>query len=602
MNSKELREKFLEFFEERGHKIIPSSSLVPENDPSVLFTTAGMQQFKFYYTGVKNPLKEPLNNVNVSTCQKCFRTSDIESVGDNSHLTFFEMLGNFSFGGYFKKEAIEYAYELLNSKFQIPNSRMAVTVFEGDKNIPRDEESAKVWHQFGFSEKNGNLKFLGKDNNFWGPTGNEGPCGPTTEIYVDETEIWNLVFNEYYQYSDETLKPLKIKGVDTGMGLERLTLVMQYPQDKQRTIYDTDLFKDLIIYLKSQGTKGEERIYRIIADHFRAAVFLAAAGIIPSNTDKGYILRRLIRRIVRFEKIIKLDKNWYPDAFEFIEKNYGQFYPELKNQKEILSVLSTEREKFEKTLEKGLKEFEKLFSNYKGNFKEFPLNADYLFNLYQTYGFPVELSIEEINRKRVQCGGILIPKDTEEFFLKLFRGKLKKHQEISRAGKEKKFGGHGIQDIENKEDKEKVIKLHTATHLLLQALRIILDDRIEQKGSDITPEKLRLDFPFPRKLTAEELKKVENLVNQKIKENLIVHHYETSYEEAIRKGALGSFKDRYPEKVTIYEIKDSKTKNPFSREICAGPHVQTTKEIGSFKILKEEAVGQGIRRIKATIE
>jgi alanyl-tRNA synthetase len=593
MLSEQLRYKFLEFFKDKRHRIVSSSSLVPENDPSVLFTTAGMQQFKLYYTGTQNPLKdnhsnlsEPLNNLNVATCQKCLRTSDIESVGDNSHLTFFEMLGNFSFGGYFKEEAIKYALDFMTKDLKISLDRIKVSVFKGDDEVPFDKESYDAWLEQGMPKKK--IILGSREDNFWGPTGNEGPCGPTTEIYVDETEIWNLVFNEYCQHSDKTLEPLKIKGVDTGMGLERLTLVMQYPQDKQRTIYDTDLFKDLMIYLKSQGEKGEERIYRIIAEHFRAIIFLTAAGIIPSNTLRGYVLRRLLRRIIRFSKILNFNENWLEQACEIVKANYGNIYPELKNQKEILSVINQEKDKFEKTLERGLKEWQKLV-NHLPKTKEIISGKD-AFYLYESYGFPLEILEEmakEINKK--------VDRNS-------FEEEFHRHQNISRVSQEKKFGGHGIQDIEDKEDKEKVTKLHTATHLLLQALRITLDDKIEQKGSDITLKRLRLDFPFPRKLTTEEIKRVEILVNQKIQENLIIHYYETSYEEAIRKGALGSFKDRYPEKVTVYEIEDLRTKTPFSMEICAGPHVQTTKEIGVFKILKEEAVGQGIRRIKATVE
>jgi len=593
MSSNELREKFLEFFKGKGHKIIPSSSLVPENDPSVLFTTAGMQQFKLYYTGAQNPLKdnhsnlsEPLNNLNVVTCQKCFRTSDIESVGDDSHLTFFEMLGNFSFGGYFKKETIEYALDFMAKNLKISLERIKVSVFKGDDEVPFDQESYDTWLELGIPKEK--IALGTREDNFWGPTGEEGPCGPTSEIYIDEIEIWNLVFNEYYQHPDKTLKPLKIKGVDTGMGLERLALVMQYPEDRTKTIFDTDLFKDLMIYLKSQGNDGEERIYRIVADHFRAIVFLTAAGIIPSNTLRGYVLRRLLRRIIRFSKILNFNEHWLEQALEIVKEKYDNIYLELKNQTEILSVINQERDKFEKTLDRGLKEWQKLV-NHLPKTKKIISGRD-AFYLYESYGFPLEILEEmakEINKK-VDGNG--------------FEEEFRCHQNISRIGQEKKFGGHGIQDIEDKEDKEKVTKLHTATHLLLQALRIILDDKIEQKGSDITPEKLRLDFPFPRKLTAEEIKKIETLVNQKIQEDLTVHHYETSYEEAIREGALGSFKDRYPTRVTVYEIEDAATKTPFSREICAGPHVSNTKKLGRFKILKEETVGQGIRRIKATIE
>jgi alanyl-tRNA synthetase len=593
MTSEKLRKTFLDFFKDKGHRIIPSSSLIPEDDPSVLFTTAGMQQFKLYYSGLKDPfldlhplIHEPLNNLNVSTCQKCIRTSDIESVGDESHLTFFEMLGNFSFGGYFKEKAIEYAYELLNSKFQIPNSRMAVTVFEGDKNIPRDEESAKVWHQFGFSEKNGNLKFLGKDNNFWGPTGQEGPCGPTTEIYVDGIEIWNLVFNQYYQSPDKTLTPLKSNGVDTGMGLERLAKVMQFPQDNTKTIFETDLFKDLIWSLKEHSLHPDEKIYRIIADHYRSSIFIAASGIIPSNTDKGYILRRLIRRLVRFSKLINLDENWYPQGFNLIKDKYGYFYPELNNQAEIMSVFNLEKEKFEKTLMSGTKEWNKLLQKLDPHQI---ISGKDAFRLYESYGFPLEI-LEDMARE-----------EGREVNKKEFEEEFNHHQNISRAGQTKKFGGHGINNIKDPKAKLQMTKLHTATHLLLAALRKILDSSIEQKGSDINPERLRFDFPFNRKLTNEELQKIENMVNEAINKNLIVEHYETSYKEAVRKGVLGTFKDRYPEKVIVYEIKDKNNGQVFSAEICAGPHVNSTKELGRFKILKEEAVGQGIRRIKASL-
>lgn len=593
MNSEELRKEFLDFFKNNGHRIVSSSSLIPENDPSVIFTTAGMQQFKLYYTGTQNPLKdnhfnlsEPLNSLNVATCQKCLRTSDIESVGDNSHLTFFEMLGNFSFGGYFKKEAIKYALDFMTKDLKISLDRIKISVFKGDDEIPFDKESYDILLDLGIPKEKIILGI--KEDNFWGPTGNEGPCGPTSEIYVDGIEIWNLVFNEYYYHLDKTLEPLKIKGVDTGMGLERLALIMEYPQDKQKNIYDTDLFKDLMVFLKSQGEKGKEEIYRIIADHFRAIIFLTAAGIIPSNTLDGYVLRRLLRRIIRFSKIQNFKENWLEQAFKIIETNYSNIYPELKNQKEILSVINQEKDKFEKTLERGLKEWQKLINQLSP--KDKIISGQDAFYLYESYGFPLEI-LEEMAKE------INIEVDRQGF-----EEEFRRHQNVSKISQEKKFGGHSIQTLKNQEDKTKVTKLHTATHLLLQSLRITLDEKIEQKGSDITPERLRLDFPFPRKLTAAEIKKIENLVNQKIQDNLIVLYYETSYKEAIQKGVLGSFKDRYPEKVIVYEIEDSKTKISFSREICAGPHVQTTKEIGVFKIIKEEAVGQGIRRIKATIQ
>lgn len=600
MNSEELRKQFLQFFENKGHRIVPSSSLIPENDPSVLFTTAGMQQFKLYYTGAKDPLKdnhftlsEPLNNFNITTCQKCFRTSDIDEVGDERHLTFFEMLGNFSFGGYFKKDAIQYAWDFINKVMGIPLSRISISVFKGTslgetgKEIPFDEESYNTWLSLGIPQDK--IMLGSKEDNFWGPTGEEGPCGPTTEIYVDGIEIWNIVFNEYYQHKDKTLEPLKIKGVDTGMGLERLALIMQYPEDKTKTIFDTDLFKELINYLKINGKiKGEERIYRIIADHFRASAFLAASGVIPSNTWRGYVLRRLLRRIIRFSNLLELKDNWIKGALEIVKNKYSNFYPELNNQEDILAVITQEKDKFEKTLDKGLKEWQKLIQSLPQDAKV--ISGKEAFYLYESYGFPLEL-LEEMARelnKQVDKDG--------------FEQEFRYHQDISRKGQEKKFGGHGIQNISNEEDRKKVMRLHTATHLLLQALRVILDEKIEQKGSDITPEKLRLDFPFSRKLTPAEIKQIEDLVNQKIQDNLIVSHYETTYEEAIKSGALGSFKDRYPEKVTVYEIKDPITNIVFSKEICAGPHVQSTKEIGHFKIIKEESVAQGIRRIKATVE
>jgi alanyl-tRNA synthetase len=596
MLSEELRQSFLDFFKENGHRIVPSSSLIPDNDPSVLFTTAGMQQFKFYYSGIKNPLtdihpliNEPLNNYNVATCQKCVRTSDIESVGDERHLTFFEMLGNFSFGGYFKKEAITLAYRFLTEKLQIPPSRMKVTVFKGDNEVPQDTESIEIWNQLGFSEEKGNLELSNRENNFWGPTGNEGPCGPTTEIYVDGIEIWNIVFNQYFQFQDKHLEPLKTSGVDTGMGLERLALIMQFPEQafplKDKTIFETDLFKELMESIKNKSEIQDIVKHRIIADHYRASVFIAAAGIIPSNTDKGYILRRLIRRIVRYEKLINLKEEWYQEGYEIIKAKYGNFYPEINNQ-EVLDIILTEKNKFEKTLEQGLKEWQKILAHLQGDV----ISGKDAFYLYESYGFPLEI-LEEIAREQ-----------NKTVDRKTFEEEFQKHQDLSRQGQEKKFGGHGINTVTDPNEKYRITQLHTATHLLLAALRKILDNNIEQHGSDITAERLRLDFNFSRKLTDEELQKIEQLVNEKIQEGLTVEHYETTYEDAIKNGAVGTFKDRYPQKVIVYEIKNNLTGETFSKEICAGPHVNNTNELNHFRIIKEESVGQGIRRIKATIE
>ncbi len=596
MDSNELRQKFLDFFSEKGHRIVPSSSLIPENDSSVLFTTAGMQQFKFYYSNVLDPLKdthfslgEPLNSLNVSTCQKCFRTSDIDSVGDQRHLTFFEMLGNFSFGGYFKEEAIKLAYELLNSKFQIPDSRITITVFGGDKKIPRDTESAKIWAELGFSEQKKNLHFLDRDSNFWGPTGNEGPCGPTTEIYIDGIEIWNLVFNEFYQKVDKNLEPLKTKGVDTGMGFERLALVMQYPKIEEKTIFETDLFLELKTELEKSIKIKEEKNIRIILDHFRAITFLAGAGVIPSNIDRGYILRRLIRRIIRLSLQVELDERWYKKALEIIALKYGNFYPEVLDTEKIFEIFSSEKEKFESTIQKGLKEWQKILKELKNN-NEKEIDGERAFYLYESFGFPLEL-LEEMAQEE---GLTVRKKEFEEEFLK--------HQEISRKGQQKKFGGHGLKTgLISDEESLKIVKGHTATHLLLQALRSILGSEIQQRGSDINSERLRLDFNFFRKLSKEEIKRVEDLVNQKIQEGLKVEFYQTTFKEAVESGAQGVFEGRYPEKVTVYEIKNEKTGEVFSKEICAGPHVKNTKEIGKFKILKEEGIAKGIRRIKAVV-
>ncbi|NMB92509.1 MAG: alanine--tRNA ligase, partial [Parcubacteria group bacterium] len=585
------RQKFLDFFAGKGHRIIPSSSLIPDNDSSVLFTTAGMQQFKLYYSGIKNPftdihslIQEPLNNLNVTTCQKCLRTSDIEAVGDESHLTFFEMLGNFSFGGYFKEEAIKYAWQFINQILEIPLSRITISVFKGNEEIPFDEESYQTWLKLGVPQEK---IILGeRKDNFWGPTGNEGPCGPTTEIYVDGVEIWNLVFNQYYQTNDKKLTPLKVNGVDTGMGLERLVKVMQFPQDESKTIFNTDIFKDLMSTLKENSAHFDERIHRIIADHYRATIFVIASGILPSNTDKGYILRRLIRRLVRFAKLINLSEDWYLQGYNIIKNKYSHFYPELNNQEEIISIFNLEKEKFEKTLLAGSKEWEKLLKKL-GNNKI--ISGKDAFRLYESYGFPLEI-LEDMAQEQ--------GKEVDKIE---FEKEFNNHQNISRAGQTKKFGGHGINTVQNEKDKIQITKLHTATHLLLAALRQIIDPKIEQKGSDITPQRLRFDFPFNRRLTEEELQKIENIVNEAISQDLVVNHYETSYEEAVKNGVLGTFKDRYPEKVIVYEIKNKNTGQIFSAEICAGPHVTSTKELGRFQILKEEAVGQGIRRIKACL-
>jgi alanyl-tRNA synthetase len=623
MTSRELRKKFLDFFAQRGHVIVPSSSLLPE-DPSVLFTTAGMQQFKPYYLGEKSPY-----GPNVASCQKCFRTSDIEEVGDAKHLTFLEMLGNFSFDGYFKNETISWALEFFIENLKIPLDRLWFTYFKGEGEIPEDKESRKILEDLKIPKER--IQKFGRKDNFWGPTGKEGPCGPTVEIHYDLAgkscqkglptssggeylpnydcgrfvELWNLVFNEYEQDREGKISPLAQKGVDTGMGLERLAMVLQ----KKESIFETDLFSPIIFEIKKMAGQKEissfERLYapsiafekefekmkyqrplRIIADHIRASVFLAAEGILPSNIERGYILRRVLRRTIRFGKLLNLPKNFLIPLAQKVIEIYKDIYPEIfSKETDILTVFQNEEEKFSKTLEKGLKHFRLQIENCKlKNQKIIP--GKVAFDLYQSYGFPLELTKEMAGE--------------EEFIVdeEGFEREFEKHQEISRAGAEKKFGGVG------KEASYEAAKLHTATHLLQAALRKILGEYIKQMGSDITPQRLRFDFSHSQKMTAEEIKKVEDLVNQKIKENLEVKKEEMSLKEALRSGALAFFKEKYPEKVTVYSIGDPSDPSGrvFSKEICAGPHVKRTGELGHFKIVKEESLGSGLRRIRAILE
>ena len=573
-SSTELREKFLDFFAKKGHRIVPSSSLIP-TDPSVLFTTAGMQQFKEYYLGKPSPYGK-----NVVSSQKCFRTSDIEEVGDESHLTFLEMLGNFSFGGYFKEEAIKLALEFLIENRELKMGDLRFTYFKGDKVIPEDLESKKIWLKLGIPENK--IIGMGREDNFWGPTGKEGPCGPTTEIYVNGSEIWNLVFNEYYQDRNDKLIPLKQKGVDTGMGLERLAMVCQ----QKPSVYETDLFLPIINELRVRNYEIRNiKAERIIADHIKSAVFLVADGILPSNVERGYVLRRILRRAIRYGKILNLQKNFLIPLVQKVIEIYRDIYPEaLSKQADILTVIQNEGEKFEKTLGKGLAQFDKLLKSKIKNQKSKIIDGEEAFDLYQSYGLPLELTRE------------LTREEGFEIDEKNFQEKFKKHQEISRAGVEKKFGGHGIDNLQLITYNLQLTKLHTATHLLQAALRNVLGEHVKQMGSDITPQRLRFDFSHSKKMTEEELKKVEDLVNQKIKENLEVKKEEMRYKDAIKFGALAFFKEKYPEKVTVYSV------NNFSKEICAGPHVKRTSELGHFKIVKEESSGAGIRRIRAILE
>lgn len=547
MKSDEIRERFLKFFEARGHKILPSSSLVPQGDISVLFTTAGMQQFKPYYLAPDNAIKD-FGTKNVTTVQKCVRTGDIDEVGDATHLSFFEMLGNFSFGGYGRREAITYAYDFITKEMNLKISY--VTYYKGEGVVPADIESKNIWAEI---DPSLDIREDGADV-FWGPTGLNGPCGPTTEIYCKnadgaDVEIWNIVFNEYFcdgsreklDKGEATLKKLDVLGIDTGMGMERLVTIVQ----EKKTVYDTDLFDN-------EKTREE----RIIADHVRSAIFMITDGARPANTGAGYVLRRLIRRAVRFsnqplDKIINDIQNKYKGIYNLDDKG----------------EIAKEEKKFQETLEKGLKEFEKGIDP---------------FILATTYGFPIELTLELANEK-----GKTI--DLEDF-----NKKMAEHQKLSQTASAGMFKGGLANHNEN------TIKLHTAHHLLLAALQEVLGKSVKQRGSNITEERLRIDFMFERKMTDEEKKKVEDIVNSKIEAGLDVIHREMPLAEAEKLGAEMEFGAKYPEIVSVYTIEDENG-NQFSKEFCGGPHVENTKILGQFKIQKEEAVAQGVRRIKAIL-
>ncbi|PIU99309.1 alanine--tRNA ligase [Candidatus Wolfebacteria bacterium CG03_land_8_20_14_0_80_36_15] len=569
MISSEIRKSFLEFFEQRGHKIVPSSSLIP-SDSSVLLTTAGMQQFKKYYTGELNALTD-FGSQRIVSIQKCFRTSDIDSVGDQSHLTFFEMLGNFSFAGeYLKRSAIKWAFEYLNKELKIDFNRLSVAVFKGDSEVPFDGESFEIVKELGFAD--GKIIKGDRKENFWGPTGEEGPCGPTVEFYIDGLEIWNLVFNEYFK--DETgLKKLANPGVDTGMGLERLLMVINSLDD----VYQTDLLKPLITKIKELYPQLDKRILRILTDHIRASIFLISDEVLPSNKETGYVLRRLLRRILAYQIKNNIRNNLFPESYKIIKDKYSAIYPETMNEKQILDIFNEEELKYRKTFSRGLKEL--------GKYKS--LSGQNAFNLYQTFGLSPEIILE-----------FAPPEAIKNFKLKDFEKEFKKHQEISRAGALKKFGGHGLKS-ETKEAQE-IIRLHTATHLLQWALREVLGKEVRQIGSDINSERLRFDFNFNRKLTIKEIKRVGDLVNQKVKENLPVFFEEMPKEEAEKIGALAFFKQKYGDIVKVYFI--GQKENPISKELCAGPHVKNTSEIGEFRLFKEEAISAGSRRIRATVD
>ncbi len=590
----QLIKAYIDFFKSRNHKEIPSSSLVPANDPTVLFTTAGMHPLVPFLLGQPHPLGKRLCDV-----QKCIRTGDIESVGDEVHHTFFEMLGNWSLGDYFKEEAIKMTFEFHTKILGIPLENYAVTVFGGDKRIPqipKDDEAASVWNSLGISKER--IAFLEggvleSDNNWWGPAGNVGPCGPCTEQFFwtgkekapkkfdpsnkKWVEIGNDVLMQYVKDKEEKFNLAKQKNIDFGGGVERTLAVLNGFDDN----YLTSIWQPLITEIEKLSRKKYEnnrKEMRIIADHIKAAVFIISDGVIPSNTERGYVLRRLIRRAVRYGNILEIKNSFTKNLVRPIIEIYKSTYEELiNNQNNIIQELEKEEEKFRKTLESGLREFEKLVKDKK------ELSGKEAFLLYQSYGFPIEMTKELADEKKIKVD------------IKSFEAENSKHQELSRTASAGTFKS-GLAD-----NSEKTTKLHTATHLLNEALREVLKDKeIKQKGSNINPERLRFDFNFPRKLTEEEIKKVEEWVNDKIKKKIPVIKEEMQLEKALKYGAQAEFGTKYPEKVCVFTIGDKK--NIVSKEICTGPHVERTDNLGKFKILKEESSAAGIRRIKASLE
>ncbi len=591
----ELIRAYINFFKSKKHHEIYSSSLIPENDPTVLFTTAGMHPLVPYLLGQKHPLGKRLVNV-----QKCIRTGDIDEVGDEVHHTFFEMLGNWSLGDYFKKEAIEYTFQFHTKILRIPIEKYAVTVFGGDdrfKDIPRDEVSAEIWKSLGVSnDRIAYLKggILEKENNWWGPAGETGPCGPSTEMFYwsakekvprkfdpdDDrwVEIGNDVLMEYNKTIDGKFILLKNKNVDFGGGVDRTLAILNGLKDN----YETTIFQPIIKEIEKisgKKYKGNERNMRIVADHLRAAVFILGdeRGIKPSNIGQGYVLRRLIRRAIRYGRLIGINSNFTVHVAKIVLFIYPDYQELSRNHKFIYDNLEEEENRFRETLEKGLKKFNEIV-------KDDLISGKEAFLLFQSYGFPIEMTQELADERGAKV-------DLEEY-----NEEFKRHQDLSRTAGAGAFKS-GLAD-----DSEEVRKLHTATHLLNEALRVVLGKDVKQKGSNITAERLRFDFNFSRKLTSEEIKKVEDLVNKKIKEGLKVKREEVPLEDALKSGAQGEFGIKYPELVSVYTIVDFKDpKKWFSREICTGPHVSNTKEIGRFKIIKEESSAAGIRRIKGVV-
>lgn len=589
MKAIEIRNKYLDFFKRHGHVVIPSAPLIPENDPSVLFTTAGMQPLVPYLLGEKHP-----EGTRLTDFQKCLRTNDIDEVGDNRHLTYFEMLGNWSLGDYFKEESIAMSFEFLTKELGIPVEKLSVTCFAGDEDCQRDEVTASCWKKAGIPEDR--IYYFGKDDNWW-IAGEEGPCGPDTEMFYDTgkpkcsencnpscgcgkyVEIWNNVFMEFFKTKDGKYTKLKQHNVDTGLGLERMTMLLQ----GKETPFDTELFKPVMDKLQElAGENDSIESRRIVSEHLRSSMMIIQDGGLPSNVDRGYILRRLIRRMVRHLRKLQINLNELGELIDLNIDTLKEMYPELhQNSNKIKSVIIEEKDKFEKTLERGEREFNKIVNRMKNDGKD-TISGQDLFTLYETYGFPPEVT-QDLARE----AGLKV--DTTEFD-KLF----KEHQEKSRMGSEQKFKG-GLAGTGEQE-----VRYHTATHLLNAALKVILGKDVHQKGSNITPERMRFDFSCDHKLTDDEKKKVEDLVNEWIAQGLDVKCEEMKKDDAIKSGAECMFIEKYPDIVTVYSIGNEN--GVVSKELCGGPHVKNTSELGHFKIKKEEASSAGVRRIKAILE
>jgi alanyl-tRNA synthetase len=593
MKSTEIRQRFLNFFEERDHSIIPSASLLPENDPSVLFTTAGMQPLSPFLLGQDHP-----EGGRVANLQKCVRTNDIEEIGDNTHVTFFEMLGNWSFGDYFKKEAIRWSYEFLTNKetgLGLDPDRLYITCFKGNNDVPRDEESVKIWQNLGVPEDR--IYFLGEADNWWSP-GPNGPCGPDTEMFYDVTEeglgdldmrgfkeadgrqqvveIWNDVFMEYEKQGGEVVGKLDQQNVDTGAGLERLAMVLQGTD----SIFATDLFTPIMEKIDELRSSSDEQAERVVADHMRTASFIIAAGVQPDNTGRGYVLRRLIRRAVQYADTIGMAPGDLVTLIPSIVSIYNKAYPEIAESEELIAgTIKEEERNFRDTLEHGRREFGKIDGDISG--KE-------AFDLYQTHGLPLEITVQLADEKGV---AVDVP---------AFEDEMQKHKERSQSAGEKQFKG-GLADSQ-----EETVKLHTATHLLNQALRDVLGDHVTQQGSNITTERLRFDFTHEEAMTDEEIAAVEKIVNDKIAAGLEVRCEEVLVEDAKESGAIHLSQADYPDEVTVYEMEHPEHHEHggviYSKEICMGPHVENTRELGTFRITKEESSSAGVRRIKAVLE